>query len=156
LSVNAAGEVKVRALRLDYETGQVNGQVPTGGWECNIIRERTPVLELEYEPDWTADMEWRMVSGGLDSTNLGVVDYGTQTLRQEYDMVGLNIRLADAEPVLCHSSYPSSAGHTIFRVATAGGAGIDVLRTATATGANIGTAWRHLPKTLFFSYSIST
>ena len=158
LSVTAAGEVKVRALRLDYETGQVNGQVPAGGWpvECNIIRERTPVLELEYEPDWEDDLGWRMVSGGLDSTNLGVVDYGTQTLRQEYDMVGLNIRLADAEPVLCHSSYPSSAGHTTFRVATAGGAGIDVLRTATATGANIGTAWRHLPKTLFFSYSIST
>ena len=133
LNVSLDGEVGVGAERLDFETGQINGAVlpqnddppPSRQVECKIIRDRTPVVDLKYEPVWDGP-RWSALSSSLDSTGLGVLEFDMAALRREYDLFQLDISLSDAPPILCHTSYDINDGSTVFRVASSAGAGVDV------------------------------
>ena len=139
LNVPLSGEVGVWAQRLDFETGQVNGVVlppnddppPSRQVECKIIRERTPKVDLEYEPVWNGS-RWSAVRNGLDNTGLGALSFGQVDLKLEYELFQLNIGLEDTAPILCHTSYRTKLGNTAFNVASSAGSGVDVLAAASA------------------------
>ena len=138
LNVPLSGEVGAWAERLDFETKQINGASPPplpppASWlvECKVIRERTPKVDLKYVPQW-GEPRWSAVRDGLDNIGIGVLGSNLVDLKLEYDLFQLDITLADAEPILCHTSYNTNRGGTVFNVASSAGGGVDVLAAASA------------------------
>ena len=113
VSVASDGSVSVEATRLDFETssfgkGSVFGTRTDAQRTCKIKRQRTPELELEYQPG---------VPSGTDTSKAATfwhVNYkpteqsGRFQLYAETEIFAVRAQLADMPPVFCGSNLPAA------------------------------------------------